>query len=172
MSNRKPSPTPDRRSQQALDIFEKAVKALGKRDFEKARDHFDQILSLTTDEHDVAERARIYRAMCDRALDKKAGPRPKTAEELLHQAVFLHNQGTYDEALKLLRQASDLAPRSEDIQYCLAATAARAGDDSLAFESLRTAVGLSADTRAQARTDPDFEALRDEPEFQDILNGD
>jgi tetratricopeptide (TPR) repeat protein len=108
--------------------------------------------------------------MCDRALDRKGGPRPKTAEELVHQGVFLHNRGEYDDALKLLRQAAEMAPKSEDALYCLAATAARAGDDATAIKSLRAAVGINAETRAQARTDPDFESLRDGQEFQDILN--
>jgi tetratricopeptide (TPR) repeat protein len=170
MSNRKPAPAGDRRSQQALETFEKAMKALGKRDFEKARDHFDQIVGSYPDEHDVRERARTYRAMCERALDKKGGPRPKTAEELVHHAVFLHNRGDYDDALKLLRQAAEMAPKSEDAHYCLAATAARAGDEDTALKSLRAAVSLNGETRAQARTDPDFESLRDGQEFQDILS--
>jgi tetratricopeptide (TPR) repeat protein len=171
MSNRKTAPAVGRRSQPALDVFEKAMKALAKRDYEKARDHFEQIASSYPEEHDVLERARTYRAMCDRALDKKGGPKPKTAEELVHQGVYLHNRGDYDDALKLLRQAADLSPKSEDVQYCLAATSARAGDEAAALKSLRAAVSLKAETRAQARTDPDFESLREEQDFQDILNG-
>ena len=45
MSPKKPAPVTDRRSQQALDLFERAAKALGKHDWEKARDLLDGLLS-------------------------------------------------------------------------------------------------------------------------------
>lgn len=171
MSTRKPAPTVDRRSQQALDTFEKAMKALGKHDYEKARDHFDQIVESFPEERDMVERARTYRAMCERAADRKGSGRPKTFEDHLHQGVFLHNRGDYDAALKLLRQATEMSPRNEDAHYCLAAAAARSGDADTAVKSLKAAVALSADARAQARLDPDFESLREDEAFLEILQG-
>ncbi|HET7747112.1 MAG TPA: tetratricopeptide repeat protein [Vicinamibacteria bacterium] len=171
MSTRKPAPTVDRRSQQALDVFEKAMKALGKHDYEKARAHFDQLVESFPEERDMVERARTHRAMCDRAADKKGGGRPKTFDDFLHQGVFLHNRGDYEAALKLLRQAAEMSPRNEDAHYCLAATAARSGDADTALKSLKAAVALSPDARAQARLDPDFEALRDDDSFLEILQG-
>ena len=128
MSTRKPASPADKRSQAAIELFEKGAKALGKRDFDKARDHFEGVVSQFPDERDVLERARAYLVICSRALDKKPAFKPKTFDEVLHQGVFLHNRGEYDEALKLLRQAADMQPKSDHAQYCLAATAARAGD--------------------------------------------
>jgi tetratricopeptide (TPR) repeat protein len=169
MSTKKPASPADKRSQAAIDLFEKGAKALGKRDYDKAKDHFDALISQFPDERDVLERARAYRALCERALDKKPAFKPKTFEEVLHQGVFLHNREEFDDALKLLKQAAEMQPRSDHAQYCLAATAARAGDAAAALRALRQAVELGPHTRTQARSDADFESLRENEEFASIL---
>ena len=127
MSAKKPATAVDRRSQQAIDAFEKAMKALGKHDYERAREHFDTLLTGFPEERDLLERARSYRAVCERALEKRPTFRPKTFDEMLHHGVYLHNRGEYEEALKFLRQAAEIHPRNEHVLYCMAATAARAG---------------------------------------------
>ena len=45
MSTKKPASPADKRSQAAIDLFEKATRALGKRDYDKAKDHFDALIS-------------------------------------------------------------------------------------------------------------------------------
>ena len=169
MSPRKPAAQVDRRSQQALDAFEKAMKALGKHDYERAREHFDALMAGFPEELDLVERARSYRAVCERALEKRPAFRPKTFEEFLHHGVYLHNRGEYEEALKFLRQAAEIHPRNEHVLYCTAATAARAGDSATALKSLRQAVSASPANRAQARQDPDFESLREDEEYLSII---
>jgi tetratricopeptide (TPR) repeat protein len=169
MSAKKPAPVIDRRSQQAIETFEKAMKALGKHDYERAREHFDAILEGYPEERDLLERARSYRALCQRALEKRPTFRPKTFEELLHHGVYLHNRGDYEEALKFLRQAAEIHPRNEHVLYCMAATAARAGDSQTALKSLRQAVTAGPANRAQARQDPDFDTLREDEEFLSIV---
>ena len=169
MSTKKPASPADKRSQAAIDLFEKGAKALGKRDYDKARDHFDGLISQFPDERDVVERARAYKLLCDRALDKKPAFKPKTFEEVLHQGVFLHNRGEYDEALKLLKQAAETQPRNDHAQYCLAAAAARAGDTEIALRALKQAVDLGVQNRTQARSDSDFDDVREQEEFVAIL---
>jgi tetratricopeptide (TPR) repeat protein len=169
MSTKKPASPADKRSQAAIDLFEKGAKALGKRDYDKARDHFDALIAQFPDERDVVERARAYRMLCERALDKRPAFKPKTFEEVLHQGVFLHNKGDFEDALKLLKQAAEMQPRSENAQYCLAATAARAGETEVALRALKQAVELGTHNRTQARGDADFEDLREHEEFIAIL---
>ena len=169
MSTKKPASPADKRSQAAIDLFEKAARALGKRDYDKAKDHFDALIAQFPDERDVLERARAYRALCERALDKKPAFKPRTFEEVLHQGVFLHNREEFDEALKLLKQAAEMQPRNEHAQYCLAATAARAGDTPSALKALRSAIAVGPSNRAQARSDPDFDPIRDDDGFVEIV---
>jgi tetratricopeptide (TPR) repeat protein len=164
-----PAAARDRRSTQALEQYEKAVKALGKRDYEKARDAFDATIDGFPEERDVAERARLFRGLCERALDKRAAYKPKTFEDLLNHGVVLHNRGEFLEALKVLGQAAEIHPKNEHVLYCTAASAARAGDAATALKALKGAIQANGANRAQALVDEDFEALRDSDEFEDLV---
>lgn len=155
----------ERRTSPALDLFEKALKALNRKDFERARALFDQLTDSHPEERDVLERARAYKAICDRALGGRRTSRPKTFEDLLKYGIYHHNRGEYQEALKYLHQAAEIHPRNEHVLYCVAAAAARSGDAGVALKSLRSAINASAANRAQARSDSDFDALREHPDF-------
>ena len=172
MSAKKPAPVIDRRSQQALDLFEKAAKALGKHDWDRARDHLDTLIESHPEQRDLIERARAYRAVCERALleARKAPFKPKGFEDLLNHGVFLHNRGEFEEALKVLRQAAEIHPKNEHVLYCLAATAARAGDSAAALKALRSAIAVSPANRAQARGDSDFDPIREDEEFIELVH--
>ena len=166
-----PAAPAGRKSNAALDLYEKAVKAVGKRDYDRARDHLDALIAGHGEERELLERARSYRALCVRALaeSKRTAFRPKGFEDLLNHGVYLHNRGEYDEALKALRQAAEIHPKNEHVLYCLAATAARAGDTATAVKALRSAVAASPANRAQARSDSDFDAIREDEAFVEIV---
>jgi tetratricopeptide (TPR) repeat protein len=153
---------------EALEHFEKAMKALGKHDFERALEHFDVAIGSPEAEREVVERARAYRALCVRSLDRKPA-RLRGFEDLLHMGVMLHNRGEHTEAIKLLRQALELQPRNEHALYCVAAAAARSGDADAACHALRQAIEVSPGNRTQARMDPDFDDLREHHAFSALL---
>jgi tetratricopeptide (TPR) repeat protein len=160
------TPASNRRYQQAVDLFERAVKALGRKDLERARDLFDALLEHHPDQQELVERARAYRAMCDRS---RRPARPKTFEELLNYGVVLHNRGEFALAVRYLQQALEIHPRSESALYCLAAAQARAGDAVAALKTLRSAIHANPASRALARRDDDFAALRAAAEFQALV---
>ncbi len=157
---------PDRRYQQALDLFERAVKALGRKDLDRGRELFDTLLEEHADQQELVERARAYRARCERP---RRQTRPRSFEELLNYGVVLHNQGDFAQAVKYLSQAVELQPRSESALYCLAAAQARAGDTTAALRALRSAIHANPASRAQARHDADFEPLRGAVEFRSLV---
>ncbi len=169
--SRKPTrasvPVRDRRYQHALDLFTRGVKALGRKDFDRARELFDALLADHSDQKELLERARAYRAMCNRT---RRPSRPKTFEELLNYGVILHNRGEFAEAVKFLRHALEMQPRNESALYCLAAAQARAGDPDAALRALRSAISANPATRAQARKDDDFELLRGASEFRSLVS--
>ncbi len=169
MSEKKAAAVVDRRHGQALEMFEKAVKALGRKDFERAADLLDELMASHSDERDLLERARSYRAFCGRALGKRP-PRPKSFEDLLNHGVYLHNRGEFAEAIKVLHQAAEIHPRNEHVLYCLAAAAARAGDAAAALKALKSAISVSPANRAQARRDSDFDAIRELAEFVALVH--
>jgi tetratricopeptide (TPR) repeat protein len=161
-----PAPVVDRRYRQALDLFERAVKALVRKDLDRARALFDELLESHGDQPELVERARAYRVVCDRP---RRPARPKTFEELLNYGVVLHNRGDYAEAVRHLQQALEMHPRNESALYCLAAAQARAGDAPAALKALKSAIHASPASRAQARHDDDFAPLRAGAEFQALV---
>lgn len=171
MSGKKAAaPALDRKSGQAIELFEKGMKALGKRDYERARDHFDALIESHPEERDLLERARQYHALCARALDKRPAFRPKGFEDLLNYGVYLHNRGEFQDALKYLHQAAEIHPKNEHVLYCTAAAAARAGDTETAMKALRGAIGANSANRAQARRDSDFDPLREDEAFVALVH--
>jgi tetratricopeptide (TPR) repeat protein len=171
MSTKKSAPAVvERRSAQAIELFEKAVKAVGKRDYEKGREHLETLIASHPDERDVVERARAYLALCERALEKKPSFKPKTFEELLGYGVYLHNRGEFQDALKVLQQAAELHPKNEHVLYCIAATASRSGDAPVAMKALRAAIAANPANRAQARNDSDFDPVREDEEFVGLIH--
>jgi tetratricopeptide (TPR) repeat protein len=171
MTTKKPAPPQtERRSAQALDLFEKAVKAVGKRDYEKGKEVLETLVESHPDEREILERARAYLALCDRALETKPHFRPKTFEELLNYGVYLHNRGEFQEALKILQQAAEIHPKNEHVLYCVAATASRSGDAAVAMKALRSAIAANPASRAQARSDSDFDPVREDAEFLELIH--
>lgn len=162
-----PAPVGDRRYQQGMERFEKAVKAFGRKDFDRAGELLDSLIEDHEDHLDLVERARAYRAMCERAKDRPA--RPRGFEELLNYGVVLHNRGEYPAAVRYLRQALEKHPRNEHALYCLAAAQSRAGDVDGALKALRSAIHANPASRTQARQDADFLPLRGEDEFQALV---
>ena len=163
------APPVDRRFQQALDLFEKAVKALGRKDIDRARSLLDALVEGHPDQRELIERARAYRAMCDRARERRT-PRPRTFEELLNYGVVLHNRGEFSQAVKYLQQALEIHPRNDGALYCLAAAQARKGDAAAALKALKSAIHANPATRTQARKDDDFQPLRGGVEFHSLIS--
>ena len=161
-------PAADRRYRQAVDLFEKAVKAFGRKDFDRARGHLEGLIEGHDDQPDLVERARAYLAMCRRAGSRRPA-RPRTFEELLNYGVVLHNRGEFPQAVKFLRQAVAMHPRNEHALYCLAAAQARAGEADAALKALRSAIHANPASRTQARQDPDFEPLRGGAEYEALV---
>ena len=157
-----------KRASPALLAFEKAVKALGRKDFDRAGALFDALIESHPEEKDLVERARSYRVICERAREKRPA-RPKSFEDILNHGVYLHNRGEYADALKAFQQAAEMHPKNEHVLYCLAAVQARTGDRGAAIKALRSAILANPANRAQARTDADFDPLRDDSDFVALL---
>ncbi|HEY7513031.1 MAG TPA: hypothetical protein VIC87_01055, partial [Vicinamibacteria bacterium] len=64
MGEKKGAALQDRRASHALELYEKAVKALGRKDFDRAADLLDELIEGYPDERDLLERARAFRLLC------------------------------------------------------------------------------------------------------------
>jgi tetratricopeptide (TPR) repeat protein len=142
-----------------LSAFEAAMKLFHARKLKEA---------VEGPERDVAQRAQLHIAMCDRRLEQ-APVELQSAEEHYNYGVALINSRNISEARKHLEAALRMAPDADHIHYALALAQALGGDIPGAFENLRRAIELEPRTRIIARQDADFAPLANQPPFDSLL---
>ena len=172
MPTKKQEPTAAR-SDESL-AYEAAVKGyasaldlLRKGDFGRAKEQLRAVQAAAPNEPELADRAEIYLRVCDRRLAGE--PDTPSGGELYRQAVFLSNAGDSDAAIELLDRALAEDPASVESLYVRACAWALKGAADKAVRDLRQAISLDPKVRFQAVNDPDFEKIREEPAFIDII---
>ena len=153
-------------SEKQLGSFEAAMKSFHARDFKQAREVFLQ--AAEGPERDVANRARLHAAMCDRRLEQ-ATPNLRSAEDYYTYGVAQINARNVAEARAHLEQALRLAPGADHIYYALALAQALGGDLASAYENMQRAIELEPRNRIMARQDADFAPLANQPPFDALL---
>ena len=83
----------------------------------------------------------------------------------------LYEAGEYAEAADRARELIDTTGQYPELLYNLACCESLAGRTTDAVEHLRQAVGLSDRVRTYAKNDSDFEPIRDEPAFKELVDG-
>jgi tetratricopeptide (TPR) repeat protein len=149
-----------------LAAFEAAMKRFHARQFSEARVLFQQAAAGA--QRDVAQRAELHIAMCDRRLQQTAVSFG-TAEECYNYGVALINARNVAEARTHLEKALAIAPGSDHIHYALALAQALSGDLASAQENLRRAFELEPRNRMIARQDADFAPLANQAAFRSLL---
>jgi tetratricopeptide (TPR) repeat protein len=150
-----------------LAAFEAAMRLFHARRFAEARQGFQSAADGA--ERDIAQRAQLHIAMCDRRLPQKQATLT-TAEEHYTYGVALLNTRNPAEARLYLERAVAMSPGSEHIHYALAAAQSLSGDAAGAVETLRRAIDLDPRNRTLARQDADFAMLTSYPAFRALLN--
>ena len=153
-------------SQKQLAAFESAMKLFHARHLQQARDLFQQ--ATEGPERDVAQRARLHIAMCDRRLQQDA-PSLRSADDYYNYGIALINTRKLAEARQHLERALEIAPGADHIHYALALAQALGGDFSNAHENLRRAIEIEPRNRIMARQDADFAPLANQPPFDALL---
>lgn len=156
------------RYEKAVADFSSAVELLHRQEYAQARDQFRDIVAANSDEPTLIDRARTYAGICEQKL---APPEesPETPDDFYYRAVLLANDGDYDDALPLFERALADMPESPKVLYARASTWALKGNADAAVADLRRAISVDPQTRFQAANDPDFEPVREEPAFIDII---
>jgi tetratricopeptide (TPR) repeat protein len=149
-----------------LSSFEAAMKLFHARKLQEARDLF--VAAAAGPERDVAQRAQLHIAMCDRRLQQTT-VNLGSAEDHYNYGVALINSRNIGEARIHLERALQMAPGSDHIHYALALAQALSGDVVNAYENLRRAIELEPRNRIMARQDADFAPLANQPPFDTLL---
>ncbi len=149
-----------------LAAFESAMKLFHARRFKEARDLFQR--ALEGPERDVANRAGLHAAMCERRLTQET-VHLSSPEDQYNYGVALLNARKVEEARSCLENALAAAPDADHIHYALALAKALKGDLAGACEHLRRAIELDPRNRMLARQDADFAAVANQPSLQALL---
>lgn len=149
-----------------LRSFEAAMKLFHARRLAEAREQFQ--IAAAGPESDVAQRARLHIAMCDRRL-QQAAPNLSSAEDYYNYGIALINARKIAEARAHLERALEMSPGSDHIHYALALAQALGGDLPKAYENLKRAIELEPRNRILARQDADFAPLATHPPFDALL---
>jgi hypothetical protein len=91
------------------------------------------------------------------------------APELWEPVRPLYDAGRYAEAADRGRELIEAHPGLAYLHYNVACCESRAGRTSDAIEHLRQAIDGWEGCREMAKEDSDFDAIRDEPAFQDLI---
>lgn len=153
----------------ALKEYERGMQLIQKQNYTEARTHFQAVLDGHPQEREVLDRARIYVRICEDMTDKREF-HPRKPEDHFYLGVIKTNDADYDEALKCFEKALLASPKDEKIHYVMASTLALKGERNQAIEHLKTAIELNATNRIYARNDPDFEPLREEDAFANLVH--
>ena len=155
--------------EKALKEFERGVGLLQKQSYSEAMERFQTIVGSFPQEKELTDRANVYLRICQNVLERK-DPQPRKPEDSFYYGVIKANEANYDEAVRHLEKALQANPKDEKVHYVLASTLAAKGDRREALEHLREAIELNATNRIYARNDPDFEPLRDDENFQNLIH--
>ena len=153
----------------AIAEFSAGTELFGKGQFAEARRHFGAVIEAAKgDEPILADRARTYASICDR---KTAGPDTgaEDGESLYHRGVVAANAGRLDEAWSILERALAARPGDASILYARASVRGLQGNVEGAAAELKKALVIDPTFRFHAASDSDFDAVRDEAAFIDVI---
>lgn len=158
-------------AQQALRVFEQAVKVFNRREFEQAKELFENLQHRYPHEVDVIARAQTYIQVCNLKLSRlsAAPPPPRNADEFYDRGVVALNVGNLVQARTLFEKALRLRPDDSHTLYSLAATHAQAGSPDQALNYLQLAVQKQPRFRQRALNDNDFSTLHEDRRFLELL---
>ena len=149
-----------------LQDYQNALQFLGDGKFEKARVLLEKIIPDAPPE--ILERAKIYLVVCERnsrLSDLKFG----SPEEQYDYAVSLLNGGAFEDARDQFEAILSRTPGADFAHYGMALLSSMTGQAEEALDHLSRAIEMNPANRIQARSDPDFVDMADDPRFTELL---
>ena len=159
---------PARPDADALASFQRALEATQRHQYAEAAEQFAVLIARYPSERGLLDRARVYLGHCQRELRRQPAE-PKTVEERLTAATAALNLGEEGEAERFAESVLAEEPRQDLALYLMAVIAARREAIDAALAYLGDAIAVSPEVRAQARFDNDFEPLRDDDRFRQLV---
>jgi len=146
--------------------YQSALQMIQDGKYEKARALLEKLMPDAPPE--IAERARIYLAVCARN-SRREELTFKTPEERYDYAISLLNTGSFEDARDQFEAILKDSPRADFAHYGMALLSSMTGQAEEALDHLSRAIEMNAANRIQARSDPDFIDMADDPRFTELL---
>lgn len=150
-----------------LDAYGQAIKAFRKGDCARAKELFKAFLEKYNTEKELVDRVQIYLALCENREKKESIPL-KTFEDYYEYAMYKHNQGEHDQAIKLLEKAKTKKPKEGKVPYLMALTYSQMGESEKCLESLKAAIQKDKFFGTLAQNESGFEPLWKDKKFKII----
>lgn len=96
---------------------------------------------------------------------------PDDARSHIHYATQLAVVGRRDEALEQTKKAIELSPDDPLMFYNAACAYSRLGEKGSAIEALQKSIVAGLEDYEWIKTDPDFDAIRNEPGYIELMKG-
>lgn len=154
--------------ERALKEMERGLQHLYKQNYEEALPHFQAIVEGFAQEKELVDRVQVYVRICRAKIDAKTPPQRKP-QDYFYLGVMKANEADYDQAVEFLDRALQVDPRDEKAQYVMASTRALKGDREMAIRHLQEAIAINPTNRVYAQNDPDFELIRSDDEFENLV---
>ncbi|MCH7592866.1 MAG: tetratricopeptide repeat protein [Planctomycetes bacterium] len=161
----------------AVECFNAGVDAVNQGQTGQGIGHYLDAVRLDPEygfAHNNLGTALLARGDYDEAVEHlEEGVRLMPTQANIHANLVnaLLRKGALKEALGRGTICVRLEPRCASGHYNLACVHAQIGDRAAAVAALATSIDLKADFRRVARTDTDFDAIRDDPEFRKLVDG-
>jgi tetratricopeptide (TPR) repeat protein len=149
-----------------LQDYQNALQFMGDGKFEKARVLLEKILPEAPPE--IVERAKVYLTVCERNC-RPSELSFNTPEEQYDYAISLLNAGSFEDARDQFEAILAKSPRADFAHYGMALLNSMTGQAEEALEHLGRAIEINPANRIQARSDPDFIDMADDPRFTELL---
>jgi tetratricopeptide (TPR) repeat protein len=146
--------------------YQAALELMQENKFDKARAQFEKVLRDAPPE--LVERVRMYQCVCERR-SVNSSLSFATPEEQYDYAVSLLNGGNFEDARDQFESILAARPDCDFAHYGVALLNSMTGQNEEALEHLTRAIELNRGLRIQARTDPDFSDMADDPRFTELL---
>jgi tetratricopeptide (TPR) repeat protein len=159
-------PPADPKYTQAVQNYEAGLKAMQERKFEKAKGLLEKVVAGPSRE--LADRARVHLNTCNQQLAQSATSF-KSLGEHYDYAVSLMNAGNYEDARGHMEKILKQNPKADFAHYGLALLDCLSNRSEDCLRNLNEAIKLNASNRFQARNDPDFKNMADDPRFTELL---
>lgn len=143
----------DKRGQQAAALI---VEQWGYKDI--GAEGIDRLVDLRIDDHPepIKELRRLFGLW--------------RVKYLYEHAARLYNEANYSAAMDVMVEVNMMSPNNPYFIYNLACLECLAGLSTESIAHLRQAIRLDSSWREHAQNDPDFEAIRDTPEFVGLIS--